>query len=162
MTYRTGPVSKSALTKIQEQGLDLPAKPDSLLPGLPDSITDMSDTDLMESYSEFVAWSDYVTSQAAAAAVDERAAQSHVESLEARAMLKEWTGKSGDRVTLQKARAASDPEIVEARQQFDEAYAYRKLVESIANSMERNAQMLSRELTRRTSFDRTPRRSRHT
>lgn len=77
-------------------------------------------------------------------------------------MLKEWTGKSGDRVTLQKARAASDPEIVEARQQFDEAYAYRKLVESIANSMERNAQMLSRELTRRTSFDRTPRRSRHT
>lgn len=161
-TYRLGPVSSHALDEIIEQGLDLPEKPVSGMPGLPDRLTDMSDTDLMESYAEFVAWSDYTTSQVAAAAIDERAAQAELDAVEAQVMLSEWTGKTGDRVTLQKARAAADPQVIEARSRLEERYAYRKLVESIAASMERNAQMLSRELTRRTSTDKTTLRGRHT
>jgi len=160
--YRLGPVSERAFHEILSQGLGLPEKPISGLPKLPDSLTSMSDTDLMESYAEFVAWSDYTTSQVAAAAIDERAAQAHLEAKEAEVMLREWTGKTGDRVTLQKAKAAADPDIIAARQQVDERYAYRKLTESIAAAMERNAQMLSRELTRRTSFDKTTLRGRHT
>lgn len=159
--YRLGPFSERAFQEIVSQGLDLPEKPVSGLPKLPDSLTDMSDVELMESYSEFVAWSDFTTSQVAAAAIDERAAQATLEAKEAEVMLREWTGKTGDRVTLQKAKAASDPEIVAARQQVDERYAYRKLAESISTAMERNAQMLSRELTRRTSYDKTTSRGRH-
>lgn len=159
--YRLGPVSEKALDQIIEQGLDLPDKPVSSLPSLPDSLTDMTDVELMESYAEFVAWSDYTTSQVAAAAIDERAAQAFLDAKEAEVMLREWTGKSGDRVTLQKAKAAADPEIVSARAAVDERYAYRKLIESISTAMERNAQMLSRELTRRTSTDKTTLRGRH-
>ena len=158
-TYRLGPVSERAYQEIVNQGLDLPDKPVSGLPQLPDSLTTMSDVELMESYSEFVAWSDYTTSQVAAAAIDERAAQAHLESVEAGVMLQEWVGKT---VALQKAKAASDPKVIEARSAVDERYAYRKLTESIATAMERNAQMLSRELTRRTSADKTTNRGRHT
>lgn len=161
MTYRLGPVSARAYASMREQGLDLPEKPVSSMPSLPDSLTDMSDIELMESYAEYVAWSDYLTGQVAAAAVDERAAQALLDTREAEIMLQEWTGKSGDRVALQKARATSHPDIVASRKGLDEAYAYRKLVESLSVSMERNAQMLSRELTRRTS-DRSMSRSRHT
>ncbi len=160
-TYRLGPVSEKAFQEIVAQGLDLPEKPVSGLPKLPDSLTNMSDVELMESYAEFVAWSDYTTSQVAAAAIDERAAQADLDAKEAEVMLREWTGKTGDRVTLQKAKAAADPDIIEARKAVDERYAYRKLAESIATAMERNAQMLSRELTRRTSFDKTTTRGRH-
>jgi hypothetical protein len=159
--YRLGPVSEKAFQEIVAQGLDLPEKPVSGLPKLPDSLTNMSDVELMESYAEFVAWSDYTTSQVAAAAIDERAAQANLDAKEAEVMLREWTGKTGDRVTLQKAKAAADPEIIEARKAVDERYAYRKLAESIATAMERNAQMLSRELTRRTSFEKTTTRGRH-
>ncbi len=160
-TYRLGPVSEKAFQEIVAQGLDLPEKPVSGMPKLPDGLTNISDVALMESYAEFVAWSDYTTSQVAAAAIDERAAQANLDAKEAEVMLREWTGKTGDRVTLQKAKAAADPDIIEARKAVDERYAYRKLAESIATAMERNAQMLSRELTRRTSFDKTTTRGRH-
>lgn len=161
-TYRFGPVSERAYQEIVAQGLDLPDKPVSGLPQLPDSLTTMTDVELMEAYAEFVAWSDYTTSQVAAAAIDERAAQAYLESVEAEVMLREWSGKTGDRVTVQKAKAASDEAVIRARNEVDERYAYRKLTESIATSMERNAQMLSRELTRRTSNDKTTSRGRHT
>ncbi len=159
--YRLGPVSEKAFQEIVAQGLGLPEKPVSGLPKLPDALTTMTDVELMESYAEFVAWSDYTTSQVAAAAIDERAAQAYLDAIEAEVMLRDWSGKTGDRVTLQKARAAADPAIIEARKQVDERYAYRKLAESIATAMERNAQMLSRELTRRTSYDKTTLRGRH-
>lgn len=159
--YRLGEMSKQAYDILTAFGLDLPEKPVSSMPKLPDTLTDMTDEALMDSYAEFVAWSDYTSSQVAAAAVDERSAQAQLEAKEAEVMLRDWVAK--ETVAKQKARTTADPEIVVARQALDQAYAYRKLVESIATAMERNAQMLSRELTRRTSNDnRTTRRGRHT
>lgn len=157
--YRLGPVSEKAFHEILSQGLGLPEKPVSGLPKLPDSLTTMSDTELMESYAEFVAWSDYTTSQVAAAAIDERVAQAYLDAKESEVMMRDWVEK--ETVAKQKARTTTDPEVVRARIEVDERYAYRKLTESIAQAMERNAQMLSRELTRRTSADKTTLRGRH-
>ena len=61
------------------------------------------------------------------------------------------SGANGDRVTYARAQVAADPRIVALKDVVEEAYAYRKLVESLAANVERDASLVSRELTRRTS-----------
>jgi hypothetical protein len=57
----------------------------------------------------------------------------------------------GERVTLIKAQVAADPKIMDLENQLTHAYAYRKMVEVVANNFERDVALVSREITRRTN-----------
>ena len=50
-----------------------------------------------------------------------------------------------------KARMAADPTIIHLREGLAAKYAYRKLIEVMVNNIDRSTQLVSRELTRRTS-----------
>lgn len=95
-----------------------------------------------------------------------------MEELEARALLRgyaaaeetEVEGPRGGRpqsvqVTVLKAQRDIEPAVVEQRQKIATAYAYRKLVGVLFTNAERDANLVSRELTRRTgSYEAKPRR----
>lgn len=154
-----------SLTKARmaEVGINFPAKPGDTVPEIANvlSIPDLTDEELMDLFHEFVAWNDYATGLLSQAAVEERIANRNVEQHEARYMTAQWTGKSTDRVTVQKAKMADDPAVRDAHQRADHAYAYRKLLDSIVSKLDRDCNLLSRELTRRTSsYDKPTRRSR--
>jgi rRNA processing protein Krr1/Pno1 len=63
----------------------------------------------------------------------------------------------GERITLVKAQISLDPTLVELSGKYEEAYAYRKLVEMLLSNHERDLSLVSREITRRASDQRANR-----
>lgn len=143
--------SSAALNQLENNGLSFPAKPRYEIPQLPRDITDLHDDDLMDLFVTLTAWSDYLASQFAVAAIDEREAQRVLDAAEARALISGWKGSSGDRVAIAKANIAIDPQVTQYREDLDTKHAYRKLVETLTQNVDRDSALVSRELTRRTS-----------
>jgi hypothetical protein len=151
--------SEQALAEVEKTGMYLPYKPKYDIPQLPDDVTDLIDEQLMELFGQFTAWSDFIAAQVACAQIDERAAQRVLDYAEAGAMVSGWAGKGADRVSVAKAQKLLDPDVKRIAEDLDAKHAYRKLVEVIATNLDRDTNLLSRELTRRTS-DRAPRKAR--
>lgn len=151
MTYLMGDSSRRAASVISGQGFNTPPKPRYDIPSLPQDITGLGDEDLMDLFVSLTAWMDFIAVQVAMAQVDERASQRDLDIAEASATAANWTGGRDDRVAIAKAKVATDAVVVRCRNDLDERHAYRKLVEALASNVERDAALVSRELTRRTS-----------
>lgn len=141
----------SALEKFEGWGLHF-AKPSGEQVNLPADITAVSSEDLGELFTRITAWTDYINSQMAMAVLEERAALKKKDFAENTMLVKRMgAGVKGERVTTVKAEIAIDPQIVELDNDYEEKYAYRKLVEMLLNNHERDIQLVSREITRRNS-----------
>jgi hypothetical protein len=57
----------------------------------------------------------------------------------------------GERITLVKAQIAVDQDVLDLSQDYEDKYAYRKLVEMMLGNYERDIALVSRELTRRSN-----------
>lgn len=139
--------SVNAVARLEFEGIKLPSHPAFEAPDLPSDISEVPDEELMELYSQFVAYLNYITVQLATAEVDERMCEKKAARKQAELM-----GATTDKtVSAAKARVASDPGVVVVLEELDQHYAYRKLVEAVHQNLERNVTLASRELTRRTS-----------
>lgn len=118
------------------------------MPPLPDDVTSLSEQDLMTLYSQMVSWKEYAEAQLALASFDERLAD---EELDARRSMAIVAG-TGKTATAQKAAAADNPLVSEARSHASHCYGVRKITESVYNAAEGRMRFLSRELTRRTGI----------
>ena len=146
------PVTNSALNTLSQLGLTSSPKPVYDIPLLPLDITDLDDEALMELFVQFTQWTDHLAGAKAIALINEREAERAVTVAEATAMLNFWTGaKGGDKITIVKAQIATSPEVNELHDDYNKKYAFRKLIETRAENVERDSQLVSRELTRRTS-----------
>lgn len=150
--YRMGHHSKSAYQEIRGQGLDLPPKPESDMPQLPPDLTELGDQALMNLYQKYVSWSDYISVQVSCAQVDERNAMRMLDMSEN--MLLMETMARGKKITEARNEVKADPVLDERRESAFGAEAYRKMIESLLNNCERDAALISRELTRRTTESR--------
>lgn len=113
----------------------------------------------MELFATLTAWAGFLSGQLAVAEIDERAAESVLEAAEATALVRDWGGTKDDRVAVAKAQRSADPEVMERKQEVANRYAYRKLIGVLFTNVERDAALVSRELTRRTgSYESKPRR----
>ena len=132
---------------------DSPRKPGDAMPTLPEELDVLSDGELMSQYSEMVSWVNYAKSELVHAEIIEENALSALRQAEALALLEQWEADSkGDTVTMAKARRDVDPKVREHHARHHEARAYRKLVDTVFDRGERNATVLSRELSRRISL----------
>ena len=123
------------------------------MPTLPEELDVLSDGDLMSQYGEMVSWVNYAKSELVHAEIIEENALSALRQAEALALLEQWEADSkGDTVTMAKARRDVDPTVREHHHRHHEARAYRKLVDTVFDRGERNATVLSRELSRRISL----------
>jgi hypothetical protein len=105
----------------------------------------------MDLFVQFTQWNDHLAGAQAIAIINEREAQRNLDAKEAASMLRYWTGAKGDRVALIKAQIASTDEVKELQHELDVKYAFRKIIETRTLNVERDSQVVSRELTRRTS-----------
>jgi len=144
-------ISRDVLSAINELGFSLTAKPEYGIPELPRDITELDDDGLMDLFVQFTQWNDHLAGAQAIAIINEREAQRNLDSAEAAGMIKNWTGAKGDRVALIKAQIAATEEIQELAHELDIKYAFRKIIETRTLNVERDSQVVSRELTRRTS-----------
>jgi hypothetical protein len=155
--YRYGEDSGNAASVVMLQGFTMPPIPEDQ-PSLPRDITELDSPALMEMFSLFTAWCDYASAQVGLAVIDERSAERSLELREAEA----WRDLPKSSVSAAKALVALDEGVQRAREHRDGCYAYRRLVSDLAVRYERDAALLSRELTRRTgeSSPRSARRER--
>jgi hypothetical protein len=145
--YRLDPTGEDAMAKVRDQGFELPDSPTSQ-PTLPSDLDELDTKDLMEEFLLFTAWADYASAQVGLAVIAERSAEL---DLEFHISLHYESVPSRKSVTLAKAETLQNPDVYEARKKVEEAYAYRRVVADLAARYERDAAVLSRELTRRTS-----------
>jgi hypothetical protein len=152
-TLITNDTSKYVLDALDKQGLSVDRELDLVKPELPADITELGDEELMLLYTQFSAYSDFVNTQLACAIMDEKEAEQTAEYEESMAMLRQQSTNSKTTVTVMKAMVDSDPDIRFLKQDKLNKYAYRKMLETMANNCERSSAVCSRELTRRTSGD---------
>jgi hypothetical protein len=130
-------------------------KPDTEQVTLPSDITDVTSENLGELFTRLTAWTDYIASQLAVAQLEERAAQKKLEFLENTLLVKRMGAHiKGERVTTVKAEIAIHQDVVDLSNEYEEKYAYRKLVEMLLNNHERDLSLVSREITRRSNENR--------
>lgn len=144
-------ISRKVLESLNSLGVTLSAKPNFSIPDLPRDITELDDEGLMDLFVQFTQWNDHLSGARAVAVINEREAQRILDTVEAQAMLSNWAGTKGDRVAVAKASIAADPKVLELKEDLDTKYAFRKILETRAENVERDSQVVSRELTRRTS-----------
>ncbi|CAB4123954.1 hypothetical protein UFOVP45_72 [uncultured Caudovirales phage] len=147
----------SALDKFAGWGLHF-AKPSDEQVVLPSDITAISSEQLGELFTRLTAWTDYIASQKVMADLEERAALRKRDLLENTLMYKRMGAQvKGERVTAVKAEIAINEEVVALDNDYEEKYAYRKLVEMLLTNHERDLQLVSREITRRSNDARSTR-----
>lgn len=152
---------KEAKELLEGQGFKFPEQPnDEDQPSLPSDLSDLDDRDLMEEFALFTAWADYAAAQVGLAVIAEREAEREVDSEEARVWRDQLRFNPKAPVAAVKAVMMTDPKVIDARKIHDKAYAYRRLVADLTDRYERDAAVLSRELTRRTQSEWNARQSR--
>jgi len=102
----------------------------------------------MQLFVALTRWTDYIAGLLACAEIDERAHEAVVAKAEAVVILR-GTGEKDDKVTRARAERETDPTVLKWRAKLDEAYIYRKAMQVMFTSAERDAAVVSRELTRR-------------
>jgi hypothetical protein len=147
----------SALDRISNWGVHF-ARPDTEQAKLPSDITLLSSEQLAELFTHLTSWADYIASELAAAQINERSAHREMELTENRLLVERMgSAVKGERITLVKAQISLDPNLVELSGNYEEAYAYRKLVEMLLSNHERDLALVSREITRRANDQRANR-----
>lgn len=141
----------SAVKKFEGWGLSF-NKPNDDQVKIPSDITAVSSEDLGELFTRLTVWTDYINSQLTMAQLEERAALKAKEFKENTTLVRRMGSQAkGERVTAIKAEISIDPDIVALDNDYEEKYAYRKLVEMLLTNHERDLQLVSREITRRSN-----------
>ena len=144
-------IAKHAVDALHELGFSLAPKPEEEIPELPRDITELDDEGLMDLFIHYTQWNDHLAGAQAVAAINLREAESALKQAEATSILKNWTDNKKDTVSVLKAQGAASPEMQELRYDLDTKYAFHELLKIRTENVERNRQLVSRELTRRTS-----------
>jgi hypothetical protein len=140
-----------AKAELAKKGMVLAPRPEYDVPSLPEGLTDLDDPSLMELFVKLNAWNSHVGGELALVEIDEREAEAELEFAEASALVLKWGERKSkdDTITLAKAERDSDPKVIEAREKLHGIYARRKLTQVIYVNTEKDASVVSRELTRR-------------
>lgn len=151
LTLDAASESVRAKAELAKKGLHVPPRPDYDVPRLPEGVTDLDEPKLMELFVQLNHWANHLGAELAMAEIDERAAEHALAMAEASALVLAWGQRQSkeDTVTLAKAQRESDPGVIKARDELQVIYAKRKLLQAIQSSAEKDAALVSRELTRR-------------
>jgi hypothetical protein len=107
----------------------------------------------MRLFAELTRWTDHVGGQLVLQEISERYATSAYDLAYAQV----YTSRMGKKPktegqsNLVRSETLADPDVVELRDTVDATYARRKVLGLMLSNLERDAQLVSRELTRRTS-----------
>jgi hypothetical protein len=122
---------------------------------LPADVSELSSDQLAAKFTALTAWADYLASKLTVAVIDERRAQKALDFEENKLLVTRMgTSVRGERVTTVKAQISIDDKVVALSQDYEDKYAYRKMLEMLFNNHERDISLISREITRRANENR--------
>lgn len=123
---------------------------------LPPDITVLSSEQLAEMFTVLTGWADYIATQLAVAQINERTLEKKLDRKVASLLVEKMGAKEkGDRVTLVKAQISMDEDVQDLEDKHHQAYVQRKAWEVMLTNQERDTTLVSREITRRTSDQRS-------
>jgi hypothetical protein len=134
----------------QDLGIEEPDHPQGGLPRLEANLDEITDHELMSLFVQLTRWTDYLQNQATIEEIRERYADAEVRKLEGLYMTANKPERVSEAVTWVRAQMELDPGVQNARDVLRVVYARRKLKAMLFESTERDAAVVSRELTRRT------------
>lgn len=154
LTWEAAKETIQAKAELERAGLEFAPRPDGESPVLPPDPTALDDSQLMVAFTNFMGWVDYSATLLGLAEVDERCADSLREKRRDLLLLRlmpssEALRKREDTMTRVKAEVDTHAEMVELEQAHAEAFARKKLSNTIYERYDRDAFVLSREITRR-------------
>lgn len=154
LTWEAAKETIQAKAEIEKMGIEFAPRPDGESPVLPPDPTALDDSQLMVAFTNFMGWVDFSATQLGFAEVDERCADALVEKRRDLLLLRsmpssEALRKREDTMTRVKAEVDTHAEMVELQQQHAIAYARKKLLTTTYERYDRDAFVLSREITRR-------------
>lgn len=118
-------------------------EPDRPIPDPPWDVTTISDSDLMSLFSQEIAWQNYLSSEMVEADVEETEAEAAMKVAEAIVMM------NGGKLNEARNERDTDEHVKELRKEYRLARARRKMLQVAVENRERNANLYSREITRR-------------
>lgn len=123
---------------------------------LPPDITVLSSEQLAEMFTVLTGWADYIATQLANAQIQEKTFEKKLDRKVASLLVEKMGAKEkGDRVTLVKAQISMDKDVQDLEDRHHQAYVQRKAWEVMLGNQERDITLVSREITRRTSDQRS-------
>lgn len=155
LTWEATETTIRAKATAEKAGLPLAPRPADASPELPEDPTALDDAALMTLFTKFVAWADYSATHLALAEVDEATVKTLLDAKKDVLLIRhmpssEALRKREDTMTRVRAEVDTDAEVLDLEQQRLNAYALRKLLAATFERYDRDAALLSRELTRRT------------
>lgn len=161
MMLKLGVAAKKAVEEILNQGLVI-APTQSVYPVPQSDLTLLDSEELSRLFSQLTAWTNYVATQLSAAQIDERCAEKQLETETAKRMILQPTSietvdekgkvkRTKIPVSSLKSNVTSSVEIEKLSKEVEVLYAYRKMIEVMFSNLERDSNLISRELTRRAS-----------
>lgn len=134
----------------QDLGIEEVDRPQFGPPKLEANLDALPDQALMALFVQLTRWTDYLQSQTTIEEIRERYADAEVRKLEGLYMTANKPERVSEAVTWVRAQMELDPDVQKAREVLKVVYARRKLKAMLFESAERDAAVVSRELTRRT------------
>jgi hypothetical protein len=128
-------------------------RPEYDIPEIPNHLTEITDMHLMDLFAQYVAWQNFIDQEYVTMEIEETRAQSRKDVATARAMV----SSDQKQVTLQKAESAIEVDAFTS--DWVTTKANRKAVGIQKDALERLANLVSRELSRRIGRGPTQRRS---
>lgn len=149
LTVRISEKREKAKAELAKRRLHMPRRPTFDPPKLPRNITDLAEEDVMDLLVQITRYQDHLSGLQAETEIDESAAETILRVAEAKHLAGDWTGASTDRVAVAKAKATLDETVRACDDAYAELKAKRKLYNILVQSLERDAFVVSREISRR-------------
>jgi len=146
--------AEQMLHVLEGQGLPVRKSLNLDIPPFPADITIVDDQELMVLAAKYMENYNFLSTQVACAAIAELEAENLYEYEHSKRMIEKTTGKTTEKSIMLKAIVSVESDISNLVNRKTYAYAYRKMLETMKDGLERYYYLVSREITRRGHGDR--------
>ena len=144
--------SNNVLALLNAQGLNIARTLDMDLPQIPEDITSIDASELMQLAAQYIEYRAFLETQVAVAKNSETEAETNYEQMVNRKTIQLSTGKSTEKATVLKASVAIDPEVEDLQTTFLKAHMYRSTLESYLGKIDAYHWLINNEVKRRSGY----------
>ena len=150
---RAAVASSKAIADLKEQGLVVNEGYGYDAPSLPSDITDMIEENVMDLYSKYVAYLEFISLQRWCAEVDKVEAEKNLSLIKAKKKLE--LKSSGKALAMIDAEIEVDPDYQEKVNTLQELTNYHGLINIISERLSKDISLINREITRRVNINKS-------
>ena len=150
---RAAVASSKAIADLKEQGLVVNEGYGYNAPSLPSDITDMVEEHVMDLYSKYVAYLEFISLQRWCAEVDKVEAEKNLSLIKAKKKLE--LKSSGKALAMIDAEIEVDSDYQEKANTLQELTNYHGLINIISERLSKDISLINRENTRRVNINKS-------